>query len=345
MTQEERYSFNSNDLLFRVFQYKKQLIIITAVAFIASIIVSFQITPLYKSSVVLFPAPSTSISQSLISTTNSYRSESVFGAEEEVEQILQVLSSDEIRSRIVEKYDLWKHYEVDSLEDKYPKDKLTKIYNERIQSGRTEYMAVEIQVFDAEPEKAALIANDLASLVDSVMNDMEKARSVEAFKIVAEEYDAKNAQLVVLEDSLAGIMAKGVFDFESQSEVYNRAYADAISSGNLRAANKIQEKLDTLAKYGSAYVSLRDFLLYEKEQLSLLNAKYKEAKVDAEQNLTHYFVVNKAYESDKKAKPKRMIIVLVSTLATFIFAFVVLVILDMLKDFRTREKIVATDKE
>ena len=40
----------------------------------------------------------------------------------------------------------------------------------------------------------------------------------------------------------------------------------------------------------------------------------KEAKVDAEQILTHFYVVNKAFKSDKKAKPKRIIIVTISTL-------------------------------
>jgi len=320
--------------------YKKQLIIISIIAFVVSGIVAFQLTPLFKSSVVLFPAPSTSISQSLISTSNSYKSESVFGEEEEVEQILQVLKSDEIRDRIIQKYNLWEHYDIDSLEVSYPRDKMMKKFEDRIHFGRTEYMAVEIEVFDAVPDMAANIANELASLVDSAMNKMEKFRAQEAFAIVEYEYKSKVTQLKNIEDSLATIMAKGVYDFESQSEVFNKAYADALASGNTNGAARIKRELDTLAKYGSAYVSLRDFLFNEKEQLSLLNAKYKEAKVDAEQILTHYYVVNKAFKSDKKAKPKRLVIILISTIATFIFAFVVLVILDLLRDFRLKQKLV-----
>ncbi|MBP5584499.1 MAG: hypothetical protein J6X43_11230 [Bacteroidales bacterium] len=72
--------------------------------------------------------------------------------------------------------------------------------------------------------------------------------------------------------------------------------------------------------------------------MSALNQKYKEAKVDAEQILTHYFVVNKATKSDKKAKPKRAVIVVVSTIATFIFTFIVLIFLELVKDYRRQEE-------
>lgn len=340
MKNESHYSFNSNDLLFRVFLYKKQLFILSAIAFVISIIVAFfVITPLYKSSVILFPAPSTSISQSLISTYNSYRSESVFGEEEELEQILQVLQSDELRERIIEKHDLWNHYKIDKDKIAYPRDKMMKRFYSRINFGRTKYMAAEIEVFDADPKKAADIANDITLLIDSVMNTMIKERTKEAFEIVHYEYHEKVEQIQQLEDSLALIMKKGVFDFESQSEVFNKAYADALAAGNTRGAERIKQNLDTLAKYGSAYVSIRDFLLYEKEQLSLLNARYKDAKVNAERELTHYFVVNKAYEADKKAKPKRIVIVMISTISTFLFAFVLLIIIDLLREFRQKETV------
>ncbi|HON53007.1 MAG TPA: Wzz/FepE/Etk N-terminal domain-containing protein [Bacteroidales bacterium] len=341
METNERYSFNSNDLLYKIYTYRKPLLIITSLGFIISLIVSLFITPLYKSNVIVFPAPSTSISQSLITTINSYKKESVFGEVEEVEQILQVLNSDELRSKIIKKYDLWKHYKIDSAKVKYPLDKMLKKFQDRINFKRTEFMAVEIEVYDPNPDTAAMIANDICMLIDTVMNRMEKERAIEAFQIVKYEYDSKVAQLNKLEDSLQFIMQKGVFDFESQSEVLNKAYADAILANNTRGAQELKKQLDTLAKYGSAYISLRDFLYYEKEQLSLLNGRYKEAKVDAEQILTHFYVVNKAFKSDKKAKPKRIIIVTVSTLSTFALAFVLLIFVELLQDLRKKNSVQA----
>lgn len=343
MNSNERYSFNSNDLLFKIYHYKKPLIIISSIGFVVSLIISLFITPLYKSSVIVFPAPSTSISQAYITTLNTYKKESVFGEEEEVEQILQVLNSDELRNNIIRKFNLWNHYEIDSVNTSHPLDKMMKEFQDKISFKRTEYMAVEIEVFDKDPEIAAQMANEITCQIDSVMNKMEKSRAIAAFAIVKQEYDAKVKQLEHFEDSLRNVMQKGVFDFESQSEVFNKAYADALASGNSRGAQQLKVKLDTLAKYGSTYISLRDFLIYEKEQLSLLNSRYKEAEVDANQILTHYYVVNKAFKNDKKAKPKRSIIVLVSTLSTFAFAFIILIFIELLRDLKNKEKNIALE--
>ncbi len=338
MTNDERYSFSSNDLIYKVFLYKKQLIATTVIGSIIAIIVSLLITPLYRSSVVIYPAPSLSISQELIATKDAAKKESMYGEDKETEQILQVLNSDELRTKIIKKYNLWKHYDIDSAHVKYPNDKMMKKYQKRISYKRTEYMAVEISVLDANPDTAAMIANDIATLIDTVMNQMEHKRAKEALQIVEYEYKAKEEQINMFKDSLRRIMEKGIYDYESQSEVVNEAYAQAVASGNTKGAERIKEQLDTLAKYGAAYVSLRDFLEFESEQLSALNQKYKEAKVDAEQILTHYFVVNKAIKADKKAKPKRAVIVGVSTLATFILTFIVLIFIELLNDFKRQEE-------
>lgn len=336
MENNDRYSFNSNDLIYKVFHYKKPLIITTIIGAVASIVVSLLITPLYRSSVVVYPAPSLPISEH-IKVKDAAKIESIYGEDKETEQLLQVLNSDELRTKIIHKYDLWKHYDIDSATVSHPNDKMLKKYNKRISAKRTEYMAVEVSVLDANPDTAAMMANDIASLIDTIMNGMEHKRAYEAMQIVENEYKAKEEQISFYKDSLQRIMAKGIYDYESQSEVVNEAYARALASGNTKGAERVKEQLDTLAKYGAAYVSLRDFLEFESENLSALNQKYKEAKVDAEQYLSHYFVVNKAQVADKKAKPKRAIIVAVSTLATFIFTFIALIFIELVKDYRRQE--------
>ena len=336
--EDNLYSFNSNDLLYKVFHYKKPLIITTVIGAIVSIVISLLITPLYRSTVVVYPSPSLSISQELIATKDAAKKESIFGEDKETEQILQVLNSDDLRARVIRTFNLWEHYDIDSANVKYPNDKMLKKYQKRISYKRTEYMAVEISVLDADPDTAVLMANEIATLIDTVMNQMEHKRAKEALSIVEHEYKAKEEQISFFKDSLRRIMEKGIYDYESQSEVVNDAYAQAIASGNTKGAERLKEQLDTLAKFGAAYVSLRDFLEFESEQLSALNQKYKEAKVDAEQTLTHYFVVNKAQKSDKKAKPKRSVIVGISTIATFAFCFVALIFLELIKDYKRKEE-------
>ncbi|MCL2327085.1 MAG: hypothetical protein FWC39_01090 [Bacteroidetes bacterium] len=337
MEQNERYSFNSNDLLFKIYLHKKPLIIVSAVAFVVSIIVSLQMTPLYESSVVVFPAPSAPVGN-IVSTSNTIKKESVFGEVKEAEQILQVLNSEEIRNRIITKFNLWEHYEIDSAKVNSPLNKMNKLYKKRIQAKRTTYGAVEIRVLDADPKMAATLANTITNMIDTVMNHMEKARAREAFAIAKKEYDSRVAYLTSLEDSLQMIMQKGVVDFESQAYALNQAYGEALASGNTRGAAAIRQQLDTLARYGSTYISLRDFLEYQKEQLSILTSRYREAEVEAHNILTHFYVVERASVADHKTKPQRAVIVVVSTFATFIFTFLVLVFVEFFKDLRRREQ-------
>lgn len=330
MTEEKDFSFSSASIIARAYNYRKQLIIISTAALVISIAVAFIIPPMFKSVVVLFPAPSSSISETYLASHNLQERSSVFGADEEVEQILQVLHSDEVRDRVVKRHDLYTLYDIDPEED-HARTKLKKEFEKNITFRRTQYMAVEVVVYDEDAQKSADIANDITVILDEVMNATLKERAIQTFGIVKNELESKKKQLAILQDSLKKIMQKGVFDYESQSEVFNEAYADALASGNVAAAKRIGTVLDTIAVYGGEYVAIRDYLFYESEKLSALNAKYNEAKVDAEQSLSHSMVVNKAQKPDKKAKPLRTLIVIASTLGTFMLALLLLLFRDYVK--------------
>ena len=91
---------------------------------------------------------------------------------------------------------------------------------------------------------------------------------------------------------------------------------------------KLEQKLEVLSKYGGAYVSIRDFLEFEKKQLSSIKAKHAEAEVDAYQDLPHTFIVNHAMKAEKKSFPIRWLICSVSTISTFIFVLILLLLFD-----------------
>lgn len=314
--------FDSSNLLLFVLRWKKPLLILAVASAILSAIFSSPtfIPPKYESTVIMFPTSTASISKSLLAKNNQSKEDLLsFGEEEQAEQLIQILNSDEIRNRIIEKYDLRKHYEIDSTEQ-YGETKLFKEYESNITYKRTEFQSVRIDVLDTDPILAANMANDIAALVDSVKNRMQKERAYKAMAISEAEYVEMKAYVKQLEDSLNTMREMGVNDYESMSERFNEYYAKAILEGNTRAAEKLAEQLKILSKYGGAYVSIRDMLEHEKEQLSHLRAKYQEAKVDAEQSLPHKFIVNNAFPAEKKSYPIRWLIVLVSVISTFIIA-------------------------
>lgn len=327
-----KYRFDSFEIIQFVQKYFKILIIICVLGVIVSAVVSLLIEEKYKSTVILFPTSSGSISKALLTDNVTAKGILNFGEEEEVEQMLQVLQSDEIKNKIIEKYDLIKHYEIEP-DSKYKMTNLNRVYNSNVSIERTEFMSVKISVLDKEPQMAANIANDIAAYLDTAVNRMQKDRARKALKVVENEYFDLVNQIKTLEDSLVSLRELGIYDYESQAEVYSDAYAQAVASGTASAKNieKLENKLHILAKYGGAYISIRDFLEFEKKQLSDLKAKYAEAKVDAEQDLPHKFIVNSAYKAEKKSYPIRWLIVVISTFATFIITFLTLAVYDIFK--------------
>jgi len=127
---------------------------------------------------------------------------------------------------------------------------------------------------------------------------------------------------------LQGLGRKGINDYERQSEVLNLQLAIAISQNNQNAMRLMQQKLDTIGKYGGTFMSLKNALEFKTEQLILLKTKYQEARVDAEEFLPQKFVVNSAYKAEKKSYPIRWIILLVTVFIVFFTSVLFIIIIE-----------------
>jgi uncharacterized protein involved in exopolysaccharide biosynthesis len=326
-----------------IYQYRKHLIIIGILTILLAAIFSGPafITPLYKSNVILYPTASNSISKVLLSE-NMGNSKDIleFGEEEQTEQMLQILNSNKIRNQIVSKYNLMQHYEI-KPGSKYRMTRLIKEYENNFRFRRTEFMAVSITVFDRDAQMASDMANDVAELVDSTINRMQKKVAQKAFKIVEREYLQLKNEIQVKEDSLTVLRGYGVHDYESQSEMFNRQLAIEMAKGNPGGIKRLENKLEILSKYGGPYVSLRDALLHDKKQLSQLKAKYEEAKVDATETLPHKFIVSNAIKAEKKSYPIRWLIVLISLFSVQFLAVLIFGLMEVLSgrfEFEIKKK-------
>lgn len=331
--------FDSTNFLVFLYHWRKPLTVVVVAALVASILFSspWFIVPKYKSTVIMFPTSTNSISKALLSKNAGEKQDVMqFGEEEQTEQMLQILNSNKIKDRIIEKYELMKHYDI-SENSQYKNTKLFRAYENNIEFRRTEFMAVKISVLDRDADTAALIANDIAELLDSTKNAMQKERALKAFRIVEAEYLELKSEVQVMEDSLTRLRELGVHDYESQAEMINQQYAIELARGNRSGVNALEDKLEILAKYGGPYVSIRDALEHEKKQLSEVKAKYEESRIDAQEVLPQKFVVSSAYAAEKKSYPIRWIIVLVSTLSAFILAVLILAVLNSLSEYNKKK--------
>lgn len=333
--EKQGFVFDAIDLIKFSWNHKWLLITITIVAMLAAILISTYLIPKrYKSTVIMFPTASVSISKNLVETeiaTSDTKDLLTFGDDEEAERLLQVLHSDRVRQHIIDKMDLAYHYDIDSINTRYPKTKLKAKFKENVSFRRTEFTSIEIEVLDEDPQMAADIANEIASYVDSVYFNMRLSRAQQAYDIVEREYNDNRVMLEEITDSLNTIRSYGISDFQTQSDALNAAYAEALIKNNMSAANKIKKQLDILNKYGSALIEMSNRQNWQIRRLSSLKSKYAAAKVNLEEAVTNVFVVDRAIPAEKKATPKRFTITVVTGFSTFALALLLLIILDNIK--------------
>lgn len=313
-------------------KYKKAILYTLLVTTVIAIIVTSPlfITPLYKSIVILYPTSTNSIAKALLNTNVKTDKDLLeFGEDEQTEQMLQVLNSNRVRDKVIEKFDLMNHYKI-KQNSKYRYTNLYDEYENKIRFRRTEYTAVKITVLDSDPVLGAEIANAIAEIFDSTMNEMQKQVAVKAFEIVEKEYFKLKGEIEFMDDSLNKLRCLGIHDYESQAEMINQQLAIELAKGNKAGINALENKLSVLAKYGGTYVAIRDALDYERMQLSLIKAKYDEAKVDATQNIPHKFVVTSAFVAERKSYPIRWLIVLTTVFSTSLLLIFIIVIFEKL---------------
>ena len=288
-----------NNLIQFIWAQRKSLLIITGIVFVISTIVSLLITPLFLSTAIVFPAASSNVSFS--DQRNVKAAAMDFGEEEQAEQLVQILQSSRIRDKVVAKFNLLAHYEIDpNDENKYYK--LNNEYTSHFEFTRTRYGSIQIDVLDRNAELAAKMANSIVDLIDTVKNDMIRERTKPAFDInkrkMMQMLQDRDSVLNLL-DSLSGI---GVVSLAVRSNLFQAL----VDSKNSQEKITIKENLALNTKYGSQYDALEHMRNEMIIKIEDFRVSYEQAESDANANFNHKFVVEKAqkirseYEKEHK---------------------------------------------
>lgn len=318
---------NNKGFLSFLYQKRKIWILFCGSAAVLSTVISFLIKPQFLSTAIVFPAATSSVSFS--EQRNAKAAAMDFGEEEQAEQLIQILQSSKIRDRVVSEFQLLKHYEIDPS-DANKNYKLNQEYSGHFSFSRTRFGSIKIDVLDQDPVLAAKMANRIVELIDTVKNEMIAERTLPAFKVNQRKLDQmrKDRDLILAKlDSLADL---GVIALDVRSNLF-QAYVDA-KNENDRA--ELKKKIDVNMKYGAMYDGL-EYMRNEKiVKIEDFNVSYEQAESDANTKFSHKFIVERAVVADKKEKPKRLIIVLVTTILAFVVSVFSLLLWEKYKELK-----------
>jgi uncharacterized protein involved in exopolysaccharide biosynthesis len=294
-----RFRADSVNLLNIIFRQRKLLLITAVIVFVVSTGISFLIKPLFRATVVLYPTTNVIETQSIFGLQS--KATPLFGDETGTEKVLQILRSDNIKNFIVAKYNLMKHYGINQGA-RYKYTMLDNRIKRYIVSRKTQYNSVEISVLDPDPELAAGIANDISHQIDTVFNQIVKDAGKKASVAINNSYNDQLRKVKSLEDSLHVIIPGG---------------STTAIPANMKAGSLKSSWASAAGQYSPEFLRLINMFEAENESLSAIRNKLTEARMAAGQILPYTHIINEAKVPEKKALPKRSIIVLASVLSSF----------------------------
>ena len=108
-------------------------------------------------------------------------------------------------------------------------------------------------------------------------------------------------------------------------------YATAVAQGNTAGMKRLEEELKKMATWGPRSLTLYEEQAYFREYQALVKTKLMNAIADMDTEVPVKFVIERAIPADKKAYPKKSLIVLLSTFSAFVLAVLVLLTIEKIK--------------
>ncbi|MGE5356948.1 MAG: Wzz/FepE/Etk N-terminal domain-containing protein [Deltaproteobacteria bacterium] len=333
---EQNKTYDLSEIFIYLWRKRKILIIATILGAIVSIIFSLLMPNRFKAETVIFPTSFLAGSTMNLSV-NQETDPLKIGNEDDLEKTIQILRSDVITDRIISKYGLTKHYNINDA-NRYKKSMVKNKFKKNVSYNKTTYQGLVISVVDTDPKMASDIANNISGLLDSLVIDMQKQRAQEAYNIALKTYEAENQLLKKFEDSMDMYRQLGLLDFHKDADRYTEAYAKSLGKNTLTPAAKaiFDKKFEILRKYGSIWNSLQRKIDFTADNATRYHIKLVQLEQNLKQPLTRKFIISPAQIPDRKIAPKRSVIVLFSTLGAFLFAVVIIFTLDYINELKRK---------
>lgn len=353
-----------------IVKHWRKILMITFSATLISIIVALLLPKKYCSTARFLPPQqdvglmSLMLGQSAGAGAAASLAGGLLGIGTPADQYASILNSERISDAIIDRYKLMQVYNEDYRLDMY--DKLDDLVD--IKAGKKDGI-ISITVEDEEPQRAADIANayvDELGKLTAELNMSSGAKSKQFLNkrlIISRsdlaeaenqlrKFQSKNKAIDVTEQAKASIV--GIADLRAQLVLQNiqlaalkRRFTD--NSQEVKDAtvslyktkNQIS-KLEGSGNHGAIptvgevpkleqeYIRLMREFKVQETLVDLLTKQYELAKLTESRDTDNIQVIQKAKPADKKYKPKRTLIVICTTILTFIFSIFYI----LFKDFQ-----------
>ncbi len=310
--------FNLITALRIVLKWKKPILVLIIVSGIAAALFSvFVMDEYFLSSSTFYPSNQYVSDRSMIfNSQNTGGQIEYFGGKGDVNRILTIANSEPIIDYIIDSFKLVEHYKIDRTVA-YWKTKVRKKFDKNYEAIKTEHDAVDISIFDTDPKLAAAIVNAVVEKVDEENKSHINETKKNLFNLISNQIleQQKNVNGYVDTLSMLATLYK--------VKVSSGAPGTVIVEGtDVRA---VQQYKALLAKQENA----------EKELNNRINIK-EQMEVAMKSNTSSLFIVEKATPADRREKPVRSLVVLITMLFTAFVSLIGVLLIEQIRDLKAQ---------
>ena len=336
-------------------KWKFPVLGLTLAALVISAIVSLLLPNEFKSTTVFYPTRFTERATDPITEGDKME----FAAtSEDIDRILTIGESQPLAEQIIKKYELYKDYGFENMNDDASKQGVFDTFMSNLNIEHNERDAVEVTFYSKDKNKAAAIANNIVTLIDSMNRQLSLENRLKLSGLYENQFKFLGQEMAKMQDTLSQARKKyGIFVSEKESRYLGEAVirtqteliqakgemeALAKLAGNsdsrviaLKAkVNGLQNAYNSLVGGSSnsvynmpsymAGVDIVNDLQLQYQSLSeryvLAKTVFESAKFATSGKVSTIYVVQKAYPATRKAKPIRWLIVAGSTILAFLLS-------------------------
>jgi uncharacterized protein YqgV (UPF0045/DUF77 family) len=308
--------FNLISAIRIILKWKKAILILVVTSGIAAALFSvFVMDEYFLSWSTFYPTNQYVNDRSMIFTSERTGGQvEYFGGKGDVNRILTIANSEPVIDYIIDSFKLVEHYKIDR-NSKYWKTKVRKKFDKNYEAIKTEHEAVMISIYDTDPKTASDMVNAITEKVD----ELNKLHINETKKNL---YTLISSQIT-----------------EQQSKV--NGYVDTLSS--LAAQYKIKASAGpggTIVVEGNDFKAVQEYKALmakqenaEKELNNRMNIK-EQMEVALKSNTSSLFVVEKAFPADRREKPVRSLVVIITMLLTAFVAVIGVLLIEQIQEIK-----------
>ena len=310
--------FNLITALRIVLKWKKPILVLIIVSGIAAALFSvFVMDEYFLSSSTFYPSNQYVSDRSMIfNSQNTGGQIEYFGGKGDVNRILTIANSEPIIDYIIDSFKLVEHYKIDRTKA-YWKTKVRKKFDKNYEAIKTEHDAVEISIFDTDPKLASDIVNAVVDKVDEENKSHINETKKNLFNLISNQILEQQRNVNGYVDTLSLLAT------QYKVKVSSGAPGTVIVEGtDVRA---VQQYKALLAKQENA----------EKELNNRINIK-EQMEVAMKSNTSSLFIVEKATPADRREKPVRSLVVLITMLFTAFVSLIGVLLIEQIRDLKAQ---------